>query len=108
MTKRLRWTLLFVVFLYTFNCIAQVDAYDYRATILNAKKGWNTIALPLDIYSKSKNELSDIRIYKVDKGSNKSIEQPYILDIQEAKNNSIEAELKIINKTKTEGNYSRF
>lgn len=106
MKNRFRCTIFFVLFLYAFNCIAQVDAYEYRTPILEAKKGWNTVTLPLDIFAKSKNELFDIRIYNLDKGSNKSIEQPYILDIQEAKKSNIETALKILNPTKTKSEYS--
>ncbi len=106
MKESFRYILL-IGFLYCgFQSSAQVEEYEYRIPILQAKAGWNSIPLPSYIFSNVKKNLSDIRIYGIDPKGNKSIEQPYILDIQEAKNDKTEVEFKIINSTKSNGIYS--
>ena len=81
---------------------AQIESFSYRIEIKNAKKGWNAINLPLEIYGEVKNDLSDIRIYQTDKNT----EQPFIIDIQTAKNERKKADFKIINPTQTNDLYS--
>ncbi|MEM9545615.1 MAG: DUF3999 family protein [Bacteroidota bacterium] len=101
--KELRSIFLLGLILFTTAGIAQVDKYNYRSAILQADTGWNDIVLPQEIFSKANESLSDLRIYRIDPRNQMAIEQPYIIDIQEAKKEKKEAEFKIINTTRTKG-----
>ena len=46
-----------------FNCFSQIEAFEYRTPIQNATNGWNSINLPIDVFSKTANNLNDIRIF---------------------------------------------
>jgi len=106
MRKRFEFLLIVLVLICSQQGFSQVEEYEYRRPILQAKPGWNAISIPLNLFSKTHTDLSDVRIYRVDKGGNKSIEQPYILDIQKSKEDKIDVEFKIINPTKTDGYYT--
>jgi len=106
MKKRLRTICLSGFLLWTIQVFGQLEAYDYRAPILDAQTGWNSIVLPSEVFSKAKDDLSDIRIYRNIPGSDKSIEQPYLLEIQESKREKTEVEFKIINPSNSRGVYS--
>lgn len=97
---------LIVLLFCAIHSFAQVDEYEYKRSILEAKEGWNVIDLPIDIFSNTNTKLSDLRIYSFDNNDNKSTEQPYILDIQEAISRQKDVKFKIINPTESENIFS--
>jgi hypothetical protein len=106
MKENLRIILLTGILLGAFQGLSQVEDFEYKVPIFEAQSGWNALKLPLDIFSKTNKNLSDIRIYRTDLLSQKSFEQPYIIEIQEDKIAKTEAAFKIINPTQSKGLYS--
>lgn len=80
--------------------------FSYKRKINVEKEGnsWNYFAIPDELYEKSANNLSDLRIYKSDKENITEI--PYlIIDNTENKANNSEFSLKIINISRTEAGH---
>ncbi len=106
MKKGLRLIWLSGFLLWAIQIFGQVEDYEYRTPIIDAQSGWNSIILPSEMLSQAKDDLSDIRIYRNIPKSDKSIEQPYIIEIQESKNEKTDVQFKIINPTVKRGVYS--
>ncbi|MFV0346815.1 MAG: DUF3999 family protein [Bacteroidales bacterium] len=60
-------------------CYGQMDTYDYKRELKEVSQQWHKIVLPDDIFSKTSDFLSDIRIYGLT-ADNDTIEVPYIIE----------------------------
>ena len=94
---------LIVVFLFCFQTLGfgQMNNYKFMRPIteLADSMQWQRIDLPLDIYNKTKSNLSDIRIYQV-LSKTDTLECPYIFDASINKSKSYEVEFHLLNQSK--------
>jgi len=73
----------FICILLLFNCsfsYGQIDQYNYRRELKGISELWHNIILPDEIFGKTTNDLTDIRIFGITAG-NDTIETPYLLRI---------------------------
>jgi Protein of unknown function (DUF3999) len=82
----------------------QIKNYSHSREILGIKEQWHAIKIPNDIYSKTSNDFSDIRIFGI-KGSNDTIEAPYVLKFKEGNIVQKEIQFKLINQSKNTNGY---
>ncbi len=70
----------FLIFLSfgSFMSFGQMNAFDYKRELNGVSDKWHKIDLPIELFSKTANDLSDIRIFGLTK-ENDTIEVPYIL-----------------------------
>ena len=103
MTARMRNIKLVAAFLFCLPLFGfgQMDKYQYVRPItkLIDSVQWQRIDLPADIYSKTKRNLSDIRIYQVLSDAD-TMEWPYILDVSPNKSKSKEVQFQLLNQSK--------
>ena len=72
---------LLLLAIYTYG---QMDNYDYKRQLTGISEEWHTLVLPDDIFGKTSQNLSDIRIFGITKNKD-TLEAPYLLQIAEDK-----------------------
>ncbi|MEM0934052.1 MAG: DUF3999 domain-containing protein, partial [Bacteroidota bacterium] len=72
---------LLLLAIYTYG---QMDNYRYKRKLKGISEEWHTLVLPNDIFGKTSQNLSDIRIFGITKNKD-TLEAPYLLQIAEDK-----------------------
>ena len=72
---------LLLLAIYTYG---QMDNYGYKRQLKGISEEWHTLVLPDDIFGKTSQNLSDIRIFGITKNKD-TLEAPYLLQIAEDK-----------------------
>jgi len=94
---------LFVLFLN--NCIsAQISEFKYKRKINKPTETFHRIEIPDDLFSKIKNDLSDIRIIGFNEMGD-TLEVPYLIKINEEKYQSEEIEFRTLNESRKENGF---
>ena len=96
-----------VLFLMVFFCqfsFGQTNDHYYKRQLNTASEQWHKIVLPLEMYGKISNDLSDLRIYGL-KPNGDTLEIPYITQIPETKLGAQEVAFKLINTAATANGY---
>ncbi|MHC1773929.1 MAG: DUF3999 family protein [Lentimicrobium sp.] len=74
----------------------QMEQYSYKRELINVSRQWHSIILPDEIFGKTSQNLTDIRIFGITPG-NDTVEAPYLLRLTTEKISSKEIAFKIIN-----------
>jgi hypothetical protein len=99
--------LILVLFVYNFS-FGQTNDHLYKRQLKGVKDQWHKILLPLDMYAKVSEDLSDVRIYGYTQNGDTS-EVPYITQIPESQALPKELEFSLINSAaKSDGFYFTF
>ncbi len=99
--------LILVLFVYHFS-FGQTNDHFYKRQLNGINGQWHKILLPLDMYSKVSEDVSDVRIYGFSQNGDTS-EVPYITQILESKALPKELEFSLINSAaKSDGFYFTF
>jgi len=99
--------LIVILFVYQFS-FGQTNDHFYKRQLKGVNDQWHKIVLPLDMYPKVSEDLSDVRIYGYSPNGDTS-EVPYITQIPESKAISKELDFSLINSaSKSDGFYFTF
>lgn len=99
--------LILVLFVYQFS-FGQTNDHFYKRQLKGVNDQWHKIVLPLDMYTKVSEDVSDVRIYGFSQNGDTS-EVPYITQIPESKALPKELEFSLINSAaKSDGFYFTF
>lgn len=82
---------------------AQIDQYNYKREIHDITEKWHSIPLPNDIFEKTRNDLSDIRIFGVSEKD--TTEAPYILNIKNSNVENVFVDFKPLNSSHNNNGY---
>ena len=100
-----------VLFLFIFICpfsYGQIKENYYKRPLIGVNVQWHKIVLPLDMYARISEDLSDVRIYGLPAYGD-TLEIPYILQIPDSKIVTKELTFNLINSAaKTDGFYFTF
>lgn len=82
---------------------AQLDTYDHKMELSGITDQWHSLIIPQEVFAKTSNNLSDIRIYGVT--SKDTLEAPYILKVASDKKLLKNIDFKLINSSNKKDNY---
>ncbi|MEM9363451.1 MAG: DUF3999 family protein [Bacteroidota bacterium] len=86
----------------------QMEEYKYKREVQNIANTWHKIELPKELFGKTSQDLTDIRIFGLTK-SNDTIEAPYLLRLTAEKKSSKEVAFKLLNTSYNDkGHYFTF
>jgi len=86
---------LFFISLSSFS-YGQMTEYNYKREIHDISDQWHKVILPNELFGKTSNDLSDIRIFGLTT-TNDTIEAPYLLRLSKEKTTSQDVAFKILN-----------
>jgi len=104
MNHTIKQAVYFLILLFSLNSAAQLETFDYSATLEKPSDQWHSIALPNEVFEHSKSDFSDIRIYGVN-AKKDTLEVPYMMRKLSDKNITKKVDFKIINKAKNAEGY---
>jgi len=82
----------------------QMDKYGYKRELKGIEDPWHKIILPNEIFGKTSQDLSEIRIFGLTE-SNDTIEAPYLLQQTTEKVSNIEVAFKTLNASRNDKGY---
>jgi len=94
---KLRIKLLSILLL--FNCsfiYGQIDQYNYKRELKGISEQWHKIILPDEVFGKTSNDLTDIRIFGIT-ADNDTLETPYFLRIASERASNKDVSFKTLN-----------
>ena len=86
----------FLMFIFNLSVFGQMQDYDYQRKLIGVSEQWHSIILPDKIYSKTSQNLSDLKIFGITKNGD-TLEAPYVLKLNNTKTITKKVEFKIIN-----------
>tara|TARA_R110000868_G_scaffold98706_2_gene271761 strand:- start:48219 stop:49448 length:1230 start_codon:yes stop_codon:yes gene_type:complete len=95
--------LVFIFLLLSSFINAQMNQYNQKREIENSTAQWHRIILPMAVFSETKNNLADIRIYGITK--NDTIEAPYILNVKNSTSKNQPVAFRLLNKSNNSKGY---
>ncbi len=86
------------------NVLGQSEAYKYRRALENVEEQWHKISLPNEIYSKTNQGLSDLRIMGFN-ASGDTIQAPYVWNQNRNKQQTKKIAFELLNESQKDGNF---
>jgi len=83
---------------------AQMGDYDHKRELQGDSALWHKIVLPDGVFGKTKDNLSDIRVFGITENGD-TIEAPYLLEIDKGKTESKDVNFKLINQSRDKRGY---
>ncbi|MDZ4148065.1 MAG: DUF3999 family protein [Flavobacteriaceae bacterium] len=82
----------------------QIEKYNFKRELKGVSEQWHTIILPDEIFGKTSNDLSDIRIFGIT-ADNDTIETPYFLRIATERVSNKDVSFKTLNASHSDKGY---
>lgn len=92
-----------LLFLFSGISFGQLQTYDKKIKLSTTDEQWNKVKIPSNVFSKVKDDFSDIRIYGITEKD--TIEAPYVLKVSTAKGTSSEVDFKLMNTSSNKNGY---
>lgn len=94
---------LFIIFIYSI-AFGQMNEFDYKQEIIEISDQWHEITLPNEIFGKTNQDLTDIRIFGLN-DTNDTIEAPFLLRLTAEKTSSKDVAFKTLNTSYNDNGY---
>lgn len=95
---------IFIFLLISSFSFGQIGEYNYKRTLKGISQQWHKIVVPNELFEKTSQELSDLRIYGITE-SNDTIEAPYLLQLTTGKSFHKQIGFKTINTSHNDKGY---
>jgi hypothetical protein len=83
---------------------AQTDTFKYNREIKGVTDEWHKLELPVDVISRSKRNLGDLRVLDINSNGD-TLEAPYLVELDKPLSTRIEVPVTIINRATKNGSY---
>ncbi|PCJ67558.1 MAG: hypothetical protein COA58_00030 [Bacteroidetes bacterium] len=103
MTKRTSFAVFLILFGYLFS-LAQTDTFLYQRQITGVNQEWHEMDVPMDVLSRVKNNLGDIRIFGINNQGD-TLGVPYLIAINVPEQHKESVPVDVLNRSSKTGTY---